>query len=79
MSDGNGTPDSWEQTTNSSTDSLRNDIAKKISTLNVNAAEFVPNFGSFGTKAEKNTSGNTDNDQSFAVVADKSMTRQAAK
>lgn len=57
MSDGNGTPDSWEQTTNSSTDNLKNDVAKKISTLNVNAAEFVPNFGSFGAKPEKNTSG----------------------
>ncbi|XP_065211051.1 eukaryotic peptide chain release factor GTP-binding subunit ERF3A isoform X2 [Planococcus citri] len=56
MSDGNGTPDSWEQTT-FQTDTGRNDVTKKISTLNVNAAEFVPNFGSFGSKSDKSTSG----------------------
>lgn len=57
MSDGNGTPDSWEQTAYQ-TDAARNDVAKKISTLNVNAAEFVPNFGCFGSKADKSTTGN---------------------
>lgn len=48
MSDGNGTPDSWDQNT-----TLANDLSQKISTLNVNAAEFVPNFGTFGQKSEK--------------------------
>lgn len=48
MSDGNGTPDSWDQNT-----TLANDLSKKTSTLNVNAAEFVPNFGSFGAKSDK--------------------------
>lgn len=48
MSDSNGPPDSWDQCAGS----VGNDLSAKISTLNVNAAEFIPNFGSFGQKSE---------------------------
>lgn len=57
-------PDSWE----SEADSAAADVAaKKFSTLNVNALEFVPSFGSFGgtateasTKQDGEPSANTD-------------------
>jgi hypothetical protein len=49
MSDGNGPPESWDQCAGP----VSTDLSAKISTLNVNAAEFVPNFGSFGQKQEK--------------------------
>lgn len=50
MSDGNGTQDSWDQNPN-----LTSELSKKISTLNVNAAEFIPNFNPFGSKQEKSS------------------------
>lgn len=56
MSNGNnnGAPDSWEQqaeTNESSVDENSADVSGKFSTLNVNAAEFVPSFLSPSPKA----------------------------
>ena len=57
MSNGNnnGAPDSWEQqaeTNDSSVDENSADVSGKFSTLNVNAAEFVPSFLSPKTTTE---------------------------
>ncbi|XP_075231022.1 eukaryotic translation release factor 3 [Lycorma delicatula] len=53
----NGAPDSWEQQAdNAAGDSVdQNDMSAKFSTLNVNAAEFVPSFSYTSSQPETTT------------------------
>lgn len=53
----NPAPDSWDEA--DVADMSASDLQQKLIKLNVNAAEFVPSFGSFSTK----TDGENGNDQ----------------